>query len=360
VETEELKALFAFFLIAFATPAAAKPANDIVGHYYLNGVRETGSELLITADGRYQWYISYGAVDQSSIGKWSRSNDRVVLTPDQPEQSGPPVKLGKVRPWDEAAERRYRAMLEVEAVAAMVKRCPLRGAVSAPSTWSSSVNEKTDWAVFARQAVIDAKAVKVSTDAALAQWANLPDGTPEWDIALAAAARAIGDYEHAQDVARYAHAQANMTPPVLPAIAYPARCDLPAAIEDSDPLQGKWHPHIAVLARDPSVGMHFVDSKFTLIFSDGVHVDTVTGSGGWAFVPMRVGRNVTAILIAGEDAQMKGVALPVVMSGAGVLTVEVNSAAFAKPAFETLTLIVNDRGDLLPQGWSQGRYSKAN
>jgi hypothetical protein len=359
VETEELKAPFAFVLIALATPAAAKPVNDVVGHYYLGGVRETGSELLISADGRYQWYISYGAVDQSSDGKWSRSKDQVVLTPDPPRQSGPPVKLGAVGPWDEAAERNYRAVLEDEAIAAMVKRCPLRGYVSAPSTWTSPLNEKTNWAAVAEQAVIDAKVVKVSTDAALARWASLTEATPEWETALATAAKAIGDYEHAQDIARYAYAQANMAPPSFPAIVYPARCDQPAGIADPERLPGKWHPHIAVLARDPIAGMHFVGSKFTLIFSDGEHVDTVTGSGGWAFVPMREGQKVSAIVVAGEDAPMKGTSVPVMMSGAGVLTVEVNSAAFAKPAFETLTLIVNDRGDLVPQGWSQGHYSKA-
>jgi hypothetical protein len=360
LEAQELKGLFASLLIALATPLAAKPANDIVGHYYLDGVRETGSELLMTADGRYQWYLSYGAVDQSSEGKWTRSSNRVVLMPDQSEQAGPTVKLGKTGPWDEPAERRYRAQLDNEAAALMIKRCPLRGYVSAPSTWTSLEDGKTDWAAVAEQAVVDAKAVKVFADAALARWASLPDGTAEWDKALAAATKAVGDYEHAGDVARYAYSKANRLPPKLPAIVYPARCDQPSRLGDSDRMQGKWHPHIALRARDPVAGLHFVDSRFILIFSDGTRADTVTGSGGWAFVPLRAGLKVTAVLVAGKDASTKGVTLPVELTGPGVLSVEVNSAAIAKPAFETMTLIVKDDGDLVPEGWSEGRYSKAN
>ncbi|GAB3378914.1 hypothetical protein [Lysobacter fragariae] len=67
-----------------AAETAAAPAVDtaLVGHYYLEGIMETGSELLLREDGRFQWYFSYGALDLISEGKWSREKDNVVLVPD--------------------------------------------------------------------------------------------------------------------------------------------------------------------------------------------------------------------------------------------------------------------------------------
>jgi hypothetical protein len=54
----------------------------LVGHYYLSGVMETGSELLLKADGQFEWFISYGAVDQMAKGRWGRSGEIVTLAVD--------------------------------------------------------------------------------------------------------------------------------------------------------------------------------------------------------------------------------------------------------------------------------------
>ncbi|WP_242129964.1 hypothetical protein [Sphingobium sp. Sx8-8] len=67
-------------LAAFlATPALAR-APDRTGHYYLRGVMETGSELLLRADGRFQWYLVYGALDLFAEGKWAEKDGTVTLT----------------------------------------------------------------------------------------------------------------------------------------------------------------------------------------------------------------------------------------------------------------------------------------
>ena len=62
-----------------ASPALAQ-AEPRIGHYYLQGVMETGSELLLRPDGRFQWYLSYGALDLFAEGKWSEKNNIVTLT----------------------------------------------------------------------------------------------------------------------------------------------------------------------------------------------------------------------------------------------------------------------------------------
>jgi len=60
--------------------AAAAPAQpSVVGHYYLQGVMETGSELELTPDGKFQWYLVYGALDLFAQGDWRREGDTVIL-----------------------------------------------------------------------------------------------------------------------------------------------------------------------------------------------------------------------------------------------------------------------------------------
>lgn len=53
--------------------------RDLIGHYYLSGVRETGSELLLRPDGRFSWVMSYGAVDQAAEGEWRIDGKTVLL-----------------------------------------------------------------------------------------------------------------------------------------------------------------------------------------------------------------------------------------------------------------------------------------
>lgn len=69
-------------LVAFlTTPALAdvQPAER-PGHYYLRGVMETGSELLLHPDGRFQWYLVYGALDLFAEGRWQEKDGAVLLT----------------------------------------------------------------------------------------------------------------------------------------------------------------------------------------------------------------------------------------------------------------------------------------
>ena len=74
--------LFAPFLplAAFlAAPALAEPSSH-AGHYYLRGVMETGSELMLHPDGRFQWYLVYGALDLFAEGRWQEKDGALILT----------------------------------------------------------------------------------------------------------------------------------------------------------------------------------------------------------------------------------------------------------------------------------------
>jgi hypothetical protein len=66
----------------YATEASEAKASDrrgLAGHYYLSGVMETGSELLLRPDGSFVWFMSYGAADQEAEGKWRVDGDAVLL-----------------------------------------------------------------------------------------------------------------------------------------------------------------------------------------------------------------------------------------------------------------------------------------
>src|SRR6516162_5040578 len=60
--------------------AACTPADpSLAGHYYLRGVMEVGSELLLTPDGRFQYMLAYGALDELASGCWTRNGGVVTL-----------------------------------------------------------------------------------------------------------------------------------------------------------------------------------------------------------------------------------------------------------------------------------------
>jgi hypothetical protein len=59
--------------------ADAGDRRELAGHYYLSGVIETGSELLLRRDGSFAWFMSYGAADQEAEGKWRVDGGAVLL-----------------------------------------------------------------------------------------------------------------------------------------------------------------------------------------------------------------------------------------------------------------------------------------
>lgn len=64
------------------TGACAPGDGKLVGHYYLNGVMEVGSELLLKSDGSFEFYLAYGALDQYGKGCWRAEGNRVLVIPE--------------------------------------------------------------------------------------------------------------------------------------------------------------------------------------------------------------------------------------------------------------------------------------
>ena len=66
-------------LAAFLAEPAWAQTSGRAGHYYLRGVMETGSELMLHPDGRFQWYLVYGALDLFAEGRWTEKEGSVIL-----------------------------------------------------------------------------------------------------------------------------------------------------------------------------------------------------------------------------------------------------------------------------------------
>jgi hypothetical protein len=76
-------------LVALA--ACLARGDDLAGHYYLQNVREVGSELLLRPDGTFEFMLAYGAADYQAKGAWRRDNDSVILNSN--DKDAPPFRL---------------------------------------------------------------------------------------------------------------------------------------------------------------------------------------------------------------------------------------------------------------------------
>ena len=79
----------AFSLISLAANAVSPVAKalspgNVVGAYYLQHVREVGSQLILKSDGRFDFGLPYGAVDQVAQGRWVLRGNQVTLSTDKP------------------------------------------------------------------------------------------------------------------------------------------------------------------------------------------------------------------------------------------------------------------------------------
>jgi len=68
-------------LLAGAWPASgqAQEVNDVAGTYCLVGVMEVGSCIELSRDGKFEYFLAYGAYDEDSEGTWRIEGGQVVL-----------------------------------------------------------------------------------------------------------------------------------------------------------------------------------------------------------------------------------------------------------------------------------------
>jgi hypothetical protein len=65
--------------IALSGSVAARAADAVVGHYRLAAGPDTAAELLLRADGKFEYALAEGALDERAQGRWTRQGDVLVL-----------------------------------------------------------------------------------------------------------------------------------------------------------------------------------------------------------------------------------------------------------------------------------------
>ena len=341
-------------------PAAdmGKPDASLTGHYYLSGVMETGSELLLKADGRFEWYISYGAVDQVAKGRWGRAGQTVTLVADLPAADAPLLRVDQAFPWDEAAERRLRDAEHARAAEALAERCPWTiGMTASPPPLLPEDRPTPGPAERARAAEAKRIAQTARDEASRATAKGAAVGASEADRTAAEAAM-VAWYEAQYDMEQaYRAADAplpDIGAPVVPAECRPALDD--AAVDAPIP-PSQWRRGVAVVVGDPAREMRLSQVGVTFVFSDGHREAAETSRGGWAFVSRRAGAVVEQLLLTLPEPSGRSASLPIKPLAEGVQTVSVNTQQLVAPPFEVMRLEVQGR-DLIPESMGRGRYSR--
>lgn len=358
-----MKARTLIALVLATTAARAHAVDDVAGHYYLNGLREVGSELLLKPDGRFQWYLSYGAMDQQAEGRWTRAEGHILLQADRPREGEGWAYLKDSRDWDEAAEYAWRRQAHQATLADIGARCPFLHAAPAPAASpATAANDEADEATL-RRAVAAQEArlatfVRRAEDAAATAVAA---DAPARAVAMERATQAMADYWREQYVLKDLYWALPGAKPAYATLVLPAECTAPPApTRESDPAD--WRPRTAVFVHDDDQGAYFNGVRLTLLHADGREETVTTQAGGYAFAAV-AGTRPVAILLGGAratEADMPALRLAVPQDARAVLQVELQPQALSGPAFERMPLRI-EAGQLIPtwpDGREQGRYSR--
>lgn len=342
--------------MAAATVEIGNPDASLVGHYYLSGVMETGSELLLKADGRFEWYISYGAVDQATKGRWGRAGQTVSLVADLASADAPLFRVDEVFPWDEVAERYLRENERLELEEVVAARCPWNVA-TATTLWSYDLqNPKpaSDAEIeTARQAKRAAEVARDEASRIIAKAVATSANSDE----RAAADVAMEAWYAAQSKMAQAHHDANLPEPEIGSPALPLACQIPPDGNYSNIPETQWRRGVAVLVGDPAREMRLSRVEATFVFGDGHRETTKTRRGGFAFAPVRKDTAVEQIVLSLPETVSRSATLNIKPLSEGIQAVIVDTDQIVEPAFGVMHLEVNGK-DLLPQNMPRGRYSR--
>ena len=334
------------------------PDAALAGHYYLSGVMETGSELLLKADGRFDWYISYGAVDQVAKGRWGRAGKTVTLAADLPAADAPLLRADQAFPWDEAAERRLRDAERARAAAAIAERCPWTIGVAA-SPPRLLPEDRPAPGPAERTRAVEAKRIAQTArdEASRATAKGAAAGASEADRTAAEAAM-VTWYE-AQYEMEQAYRAADMPPPDIGAPVVLGECQL--AIDDASadaPIPpSQWRRGVGVVVGDPAREMRLSHVGVTFVFSDGHRETAETSRGGWAFVSRRAGAVVEQLVLTLPEPSGRSASVSIPPLAEGIQTVAVDTQQLVPLPFEVMRLEVQGR-DLIPESMGRGRYSR--
>jgi hypothetical protein len=348
-----------------AAPAAAKVDPAFAGHYYLSGVMETGSELLLRGDGTFDWYISYGAVDQAAKGQWASDGAAVVLTATTRDTSRPLFAALDVEGWGVEAEQELLDRQAEAARAEVEARCPFLGdtaAATSPAmlaadavTVRPSPAELTARAALAETRTAAARA-KVEALAAAAVAAMPPGGAvPEADAAPVR--QAMAAWQEARAALVDAQREAGVPENGLDEPAMPPACTALPASDASSLPRDRWTGGLAVRVVDPASRQGMRRVRVTVHFADGHTAGIETAARGLAILPGTQPSAVTSVTLAADYAPGRDQTIAVAPLKSGILHFSLDAGQLNAAPFDTMRLRI-DGAALVPDSFGRGRYER--
>lgn len=330
--------------------------GSLVGHYYLMGVMETGSELLLRPDRLFDWSLSYGAVDQDAQGAWHVEHDEVVLVTSAPNVRKPLFSYLSTGPWTAAAEQDRRERERSAAEVAVRARCPIFPAPEIMATSAEigvpALPVRRARAATALRAAIAARS-RVETLAARVMSEPAAPGTER--PGAERVRQAMSDWLNTREAAREAAEAAGLTNPALVDPILPATCTMPP----DDPVgntPASPPPGLGVQILDPESDTPARGITVALQFADGTEQQLVTDRKGLALVS-----GSPSASAVGATIHAKTKAGPVKVSFApvrrGIIRVGMDIRQLVVRPFETLRLHIVG-GALVPETFGNGRYER--
>ena len=348
-----------------AAPAATKVDPAFAGHYYLSGVMETGSELLLRGDGSFDWYISYGAVDQAAKGQWASDGAAVVLTATAPDTSRPLFAALDVEDWGVEVEQE---LLDRQAEAARTEmeiRCPFLGGIAAATSPAMLAADRVPLRQSAAELQARAGLAQARTAAARAKVealaaaavAAMPPGRlmPESDAA--SVRQAMDGWQEARAALVDAQREAGVPESGLDEPAMPPACTAPPAADAAVLSRDRWMGGLAVRVVDPASRQGMRRVRVTVHFADGHTAGIETAARGLAILPGTQASPVISVTLAADYAPGRDQTITVAPLKSGILHFSLDAGQLAAAPFDTMRLRI-DGTALVPDSFGRGRYER--
>jgi hypothetical protein len=352
-----MRALITAVALAFAAPAFSGVADDqVTGHYYLQGVMETGSELLLKPDGRFEWYLSAGSMDIFAGGKWQRDGNQLTLSADAADPDRASIVELEREPWQINTERVLRNAINGDRKAAAYERCTFLSdsadltEAMVPVKGYEPLEPALPTATDALQALNMARADAEKAMNAAA--ADLSNGSLS-DAAVAARAKWLNARNIYRDVSWKAGiATEDDAEPAIPAACGAAELPADDMIAESD-----WLRAIAITLGDPKLEMRLNGYDVRARYADGHIEQPMTRGSGFVFVPKRAGQPLVELNLTAEWMPPGGKSVSIKPMDEGLLVLAIDSMLLREPPFRKMELTITADG-LTSADIGRGVYRK--
>lgn len=353
---------------ARARPPVAEKASaarqSLAGHYYLSGIREVGSELLLKPDARFEWMLAYGAMDQSASGTWRVEGSTLTLTSERPASDGPLAVRGPFVPWDVEAENALRRQALAQAQLEVAAQCPflvMAESVSWTPMASRNETERERVKAAAVKELPPGNEKERTTRAQIeAVAAAAMSETRDKPAAMTRAIRAYAAWRAADMALDDLYDRAGLQRPGRAALRLPAACTMPALVQADPEDSSNWTGRLGVWMRFDIEDYSVKPMMVTFHFAHGADLTLESDEQGYAFLPATQSSKWTSISfpIPMPDG-VKTVTVPAPPPLAtGVQMIMLQSKMFVPAPFETMRLTI-DGQQLKPEGnLARGSYSR--